>query len=180
MQQQQANNTPRMQKKRFIRVTHKKTMKKKTKSSSSSSEDNDKVEEMAKTIDYERMPMVPKKIITSVPKVPDYMLREQALREEEDDEVVEAIEEEDKSLDEVINAMKNLVIRQQLKAVETHRKYLLSWLHENHISLEQTQRNAWRSIFFESNVSETLSEQDLQNILDAYITEITPQFCPSF
>ena len=143
--------------------------------SSSSSEDETAIGEMGKAIDYERMPMVPSKGITSVPKVPDYMLREQALRreQEEEEEPVEAIEEEDRSLDEVVAAMKNLMIRRQAKATITQKENLSAWLYENAISVELTQQNAWRSIFFTSNVSDAVSEHDLQSILDIYMTQKT-------
>lgn len=144
--------------------------------SSSEGEDVDDqaIEEMAKTIDYERMPWVPKKGITSIPKVPDYMLREQALRREQDEEEasVEAIEEDaSEGLEEVMVAMKNLMIRRQVRASNTQKNNLLAWLHENHISVEMTQQNAWRSIFFESNVSDAVSEHDLRSLLDTYITQ---------
>jgi phage antirepressor YoqD-like protein len=129
---------------------------------------------MGKAIDYERMPMVASKGINSVPKVPDYMLREQAWRrEQEEEEPVEAIEEEDRSLEEVVTAMKNLMIRRQAKAITTEKENLLAWLHENAISIEMTQQNAWRSIFFTSNTSDVVSEHDLQSLLDTYKTQKT-------
>lgn len=141
--------------------------------SSSSSEDETAIEEMGKAIDYERMPWAPSKGITSVPNVPDYMLREQALRREQEEEPVEAIEEEDRSLDEVVAAMKNLMIRRQARATITQKENLLAWLYENAISVELIQQNAWRSIFFTSNVSDAVSEHDLQSILDIYMTQKT-------
>lgn len=146
--------------------------KKKLLSTSSSSEETDTVPH---EIDYERMPMARRNGITSVPKVPDYMLREQALRreQEEAEASAESIEEEDKSLDEVIDAMKRLMIRRQEKACESQKHSLLAWLHENHISGDQIQRQAWRSIFFDSNQSEALDKEDLQCILDTYMTQIT-------